>query len=75
MSLVTVGHSQLEKSQVRRRCLLEIRVEASQVIIAIPNAILILTKAQFIEALRRGKAYRRQRVLEARQPRPQEERP
>jgi hypothetical protein len=31
----------------------------NQVIIRIPKALLVLTKAQFIEALRQGKAYRR----------------
>lgn len=37
----------------------EIEFTDNQVIIKIPKAVLVLTKAQFIEALRQGKAYRR----------------
>jgi hypothetical protein len=37
----------------------EIEFSGNQVIIRIQKAILVLTKAQFIEALRHGKAYRR----------------
>jgi hypothetical protein len=39
----------------------------NQVIIPIPKAILVLTRAQFIQALRRGKSYRRAKALQARQ--------
>jgi 4-diphosphocytidyl-2C-methyl-D-erythritol kinase len=46
--------------------LVEIRFEGSQVVLAMPKAILVLTKAQFVEALKRGKAYRRQQARQAR---------
>jgi hypothetical protein len=45
------------------------------VIVTLPKAVLVYTKHAFIEALKRGKAYRRWRVLEPGQPRLQEERP
>jgi hypothetical protein len=38
----------------------------NHVIIQIPKALLVLTRAQFIEALRHGKAYRRREQLEKR---------
>jgi hypothetical protein len=37
--------------------------EDGQVIIQIPKAILVLTRQQFIEALKRGKRYRRHETL------------
>jgi hypothetical protein len=37
-----------------------------QVIIPLPKAVLVMSKAQFIEALRRGKAWRRRQALQAR---------
>ena len=40
--------------------------QGHEVIIPIDKAILALTRAQFIEALKRGKAYRRRAALQAR---------
>ena len=34
-----------------------------QVIVAIPKAVLVLSRAQFIDALHRGNAYRRRQAL------------
>jgi hypothetical protein len=38
----------------------------NQVLIRIPKAILILTKQEFFQALKRGKTYKRQQALKAR---------
>jgi hypothetical protein len=46
--------------------------EGNQVIIAIPKAILVMTRQQFLEALKRGKAYRRQLARQAREAQAQE---
>lgn len=53
---------------------MEIAFEDGQVIIPLPKAVLVLTRAQFIEALRRGKAWRRREATQARQA-PKEEPP
>ncbi len=45
---------------------MEIVFQDGQVIIALPKVILVLTREQFIAALRRGKAYRRREALAAR---------
>jgi hypothetical protein len=44
----------------------EISFEGGQVIVPIPKAVLVLTREQFIEALRRGKVYRRRQARQAR---------
>ena len=41
-------------------------VQDNQVMIPIDKAVLVLTRQQFIEALKRVKAYRRQAALKAR---------
>jgi hypothetical protein len=45
---------------------MEIMFENNQVIIPIPKAVLVMTWQQFIEALKRGKAYRRAQQRSAR---------
>lgn len=42
---------------------------ADLVLLRIPKALVVLTRAQFIEALKRGKAWRRREALAARVPR------
>jgi hypothetical protein len=45
---------------------MDITFKDGQVMIPIQKAVLVLTKAQFIEALKRGKAYRRTQARQAR---------
>ena len=45
---------------------MEISVEGGQVVIKVPKCLIILTKAEFIQALKRGKAFRRQQAMQAR---------
>ena len=42
---------------------MDISFEGDQVIVQVPKAVLVMTRQQFIEALRRGKAYRRREAL------------
>jgi hypothetical protein len=55
---------------------MDIQFDGQQVIIPIDKAILVLSRQQFVEALRRGKAYGRRQALAARlagQPQSREE--
>jgi hypothetical protein len=45
---------------------MDIMFEGNQVVIPIPKAVLVMTREQFIEALKRGKAYRRAQQYAAR---------
>ena len=45
---------------------MEIVFQEGQVIIPIPKAVLVMTRQQFIEALKRGKTYRRAQERSAR---------
>jgi hypothetical protein len=45
---------------------MELMFENNQVIIPIPKAVLVMTREQFIEALKRGKEYRRAQQQSAR---------
>jgi hypothetical protein len=40
-----------------------IEIINGQVIVTLPKAVLVMTKQQFIEALRRGKVWRRKQAL------------
>jgi hypothetical protein len=44
----------------------EIEFVENQVIIRIPKAVLVMTKQEFLRALKRGKAYRRAQALKTR---------
>jgi hypothetical protein len=46
--------------------MIEIEVKDGSYIVKAPKCVLVLTKAQFIEALQRGKAYRRVQQRSAR---------
>jgi hypothetical protein len=45
---------------------MDIIMEDGQVLVKGPKCLIVLTKAQFIEALKRGKAYRRQQSMQGR---------
>jgi len=45
---------------------MDITFQDGQVLIDAPKCLIVLTKAQFIEALKRGKAYRRAQQRQAR---------
>jgi hypothetical protein len=47
--------------------MIEIHIEQGQVIIQAPKCLLVLTKAEFIAALKRGKAFRRREAQAARE--------
>jgi hypothetical protein len=44
----------------------EITMKDGQVIVTLPKCVLVMTKAEFIEALKRGKVFRRREALHAR---------
>jgi hypothetical protein len=44
-------------------CEMDITFKDGQVIVTLPKAVLVMTKAHFIEALKRGKAFRRREAL------------
>jgi hypothetical protein len=46
--------------------MIDIKLVDGRYLITLPKLTLVLTKAQFIEALRRGKAYKRQQALASR---------
>ena len=60
---------------VSRGHMIPIEIRDGWVLLHAPKCLLVLSRQQFMEALKRGKAYCRRRVLEAPQPRPQEGRP
>jgi hypothetical protein len=45
---------------------MQITMKDGQVIVSLPKAVLVLTRAEFIEALRRGKQYRRREAMQGR---------
>ena len=45
---------------------MDIIMEDGQVLVKGPKCLIILTKLEFIQALKRGKAYRRRQALQAR---------
>ena len=44
----------------------DVSFDGNQVLVPIPKALLVMTRQQFIEALKRGKAYRRAQARQAR---------
>jgi len=50
--------------------MIEIQIIDGQVIVTLPKAVLVLTRQEFIQALRRGKAWRRQQAMAQRQKEP-----
>jgi hypothetical protein len=44
----------------------DIVMENGQVLVKGPKCLIVLTKAQFVEALKKGKAYRRRQALQDR---------
>jgi hypothetical protein len=45
---------------------MEIVFQGGEVIVSLPKCVLVMSREQFIEALKRGKAYRRQQARQAR---------
>ncbi len=46
---------------------MEIRFQDGQVIVTLVKCVLVMSREQFLECLRRGKAYRRATAMKARQ--------
>ena len=46
---------------------MEIVFQDGEVIVHLPKCVLVMSRQQFIEALKRGKAYRRRQAMQARQ--------
>ena len=49
--------------------MIDIRIHDGRYVITLPNSVLVLTKAEFIQVLRRGQWWRRREALQARLPR------
>jgi len=47
--------------------MIEVHISNGRYVITLPKSILVLTKAEFIQALRRGTWWRRREALKARQ--------
>ena len=45
---------------------MDISIEGGQVVIKATKCLIALTKAEFLQALKRGKAFRRQQAMQAR---------
>jgi hypothetical protein len=51
---------------LRKRAMIGIEVKDGLYLITLPKGLVVLTKAEFIQALRRGKWWRRRETLQAR---------
>jgi hypothetical protein len=45
---------------------MEVVFQGGEVIVSLPKCVLVMSRQQFIEALKRGKAYRRRQAMRAR---------